>query len=141
MTWNEFWHQKKNWPQKNLPLDACSMRVASSLDAWVCQKEMTKVSEKCIFQPLHNDTKSVLSIKESYSMKKRPKIFTNAFGQADRKKTFWFWRLSLANAQKTPWGLSFTWIALVLWNYGRWFINKALFHLTSIIIASNYNCI
>ena len=61
---------------------------------------MTKVSEKCIFQPLHNDTKSVLSIKESYSMKKRPKIFTNAFGQAgggtsppppfgqpDRKKT------------------------------------------------------
>ena len=39
------------------------------------------------FQPLHNDTKSVLSIKESYSMKKRPKIFTNAYGQPDRKKT------------------------------------------------------
>ena len=66
------------------------MRVASSLDAWVCQKEMTKVSEKCIFQPLYNDTKSVLSIKESYSMKKRPKIFTNAYGQPDRKKLVLF---------------------------------------------------
>ena len=35
---------------------------------------MTKVSEKCIFQSLNNDTKSVLSIKESYSIKKGPKF-------------------------------------------------------------------
>ena len=38
--------------------------------------------EKGIFQPLHNDKKSVLSIKESFSMEKRPNIFTNAYGQA-----------------------------------------------------------
>ena len=34
------------------------------------------------FQPLHNEVKSVLGIKESYSMGKSPKIFTNRSGQA-----------------------------------------------------------
>ena len=46
------------------------------------EKKWQKVHEKWIFQPVHNETKSVLSIKESYSIKKSPKIFTKAFGQA-----------------------------------------------------------
>ena len=43
---------------------------------------ITKGPEKFISQGLHNETKSVLSIRESYSMKKSSKIFTNAYGQS-----------------------------------------------------------
>ena len=45
-------------------------------------REAVKKKTACIFQPLHNEVKSVLGIKESYSMEKRPKILTNSFGQA-----------------------------------------------------------
>ena len=43
-------------------------------------KQAIKTHQKCIFQPLHNEVKSVLGIKESYSMEKSPKIFTNRSG-------------------------------------------------------------
>ena len=33
-------------------------------------KKAIKIHQKCIFQPLHNEVKSVLGIKESYSMGK-----------------------------------------------------------------------
>ena len=33
-------------------------------------KQAIKTHQKCIFQPLHNEVKSVLGIKESYSMGK-----------------------------------------------------------------------
>ena len=38
-----------------------------------------KIHQKCIFQPLHNEVKSVLGIKESYSMEKRPKTAFSQF--------------------------------------------------------------
>ena len=41
-----------------------------------------KKAIKVHFQPLQYEVKSVLGIKESYSMGKRPKIVTNSFGQA-----------------------------------------------------------
>ena len=46
------------------------------------KKRCQEAPEKGIFQPLHNYKKSVLSIKESFSMGKKPNIFTNAYGQA-----------------------------------------------------------
>ena len=54
-----------------------------------------KIHKKCIFQPLHNEVKSVLGIKESYSMGKSPKIFTNRSGQAGGVDSFCFLKTSL----------------------------------------------
>ena len=34
-------------------------------------KKAIKIHQKCIFQPLHNEVKSVLGIKESYSIGKK----------------------------------------------------------------------
>ena len=38
-------------------------------------KKAIKIHQKCIFQPLHNEIKSVLGIKESYSMGKKSSNF------------------------------------------------------------------
>merc|ERR1711989_275556 len=38
-------------------------------------KKAIKNTSKCIFQPLHNEVKSVLGIKESYSIGKKSKTF------------------------------------------------------------------
>ena len=53
-----------------LGIDACST-ITRCLSL---PKRDDKKRQKRNFQPLHNDTKSVLSIKESYSMKKGPKF-------------------------------------------------------------------
>ena len=50
-------------------------RDFSCKEAWAFQTEMKKVREKCIFQLIHNKVKSVLSIIESYSIKRSPKNF------------------------------------------------------------------
>ena len=42
-------------------------------------KKAIKIHQKCIFQPLHNEVKSVLGIKESYSMEKSRKSVFKKF--------------------------------------------------------------
>ena len=56
-------HQKKNWDE--------SVHDIHGFSCLGAVKKAIKIHKKCIFQPLHNEVKSVLGIKESYSIGKK----------------------------------------------------------------------
>ena len=75
MEYGEGFKEKKGKPQFILLTVFCNLIVkylgffTTSL-SWEVKKAIT-IRQKCIFQPLHNGVKSVLGIKESYSMGKK----------------------------------------------------------------------
>ena len=71
MTYNEFYPNIFFWPQKP-PLPSFPAGTHNKIG--ICQNFLTwpyKTTLKMHFQPLHNEVKSVLGIKESYSMEKK----------------------------------------------------------------------